>query len=61
MKQLEIIEENGTTRIKTNTEELTKEDAILMLLNAYIGVCKEYDVSPANLLINGLRSAQEGK
>ena len=28
MKQLEIVEENGTTRIKAITEELTKEDTV---------------------------------
>lgn len=54
MKQLEIIEENGTTRIKTDTEELTKEDAILMLLNAYKGICEEYDVDALNLLVSSM-------
>lgn len=52
MKQLEIIEENGKTRIKTDTEGLTKEDAVLMLLNAYIGVCNAYDVEPIKLLVS---------
>lgn len=54
MKQLEIIEENGTTRIKTITEELTKEDALLMLLNAYIGVCDTYDVDAIELLVSNM-------
>lgn len=54
MKQLEIIEENGTTRIKTITEELTKEDALLMLLNAYIGICEEYDVDALGLLVSSM-------
>lgn len=54
MKQLEIIEENGTTRIKTITEELTKEDTLLMLLNAYIGVCDAYDVDPIELLVSNM-------
>ena len=51
MKQLEIIEENGTTEIKTITEELTKEDALFMLLSAYVGVCDAYNVDPIELLI----------
>lgn len=52
MKQLEIIEENGTTRIKTITEELMKEGALLMLLNAYIGCCDEYGVNAIKLLVS---------
>lgn len=59
MKQLEIIEHDGTTKIKSKTEELMKDDAALMLLNAYIGICEEYDISPIELLVNGLRSAQD--
>lgn len=51
MKQLEIIEENGSTRIKAVTEELTKKDALLMLLNAYIGICDVYNVDPIELLV----------
>ena len=54
MKQLEIIEENGTTRIKIDTEELTKEDVVLMLLNTYIGICKEYDVDALVLLVSSM-------
>ena len=59
MKQLEIIEENGKTRIKTNTEELMKEDALRMLLNAYIGVCDAYDVGPIELLVSGMQLTKE--
>lgn len=54
MKQLEIIEENGTTRIKTITEELTKEDALFMLLSAYVGVCDAYNVDPVDLLVSAM-------
>ena len=54
MKQLEIIEENGTTRIKTTTEELTKEEALFMLLNAYVGVCDAYNVDPVDLLVSAM-------
>ena len=58
MKQLEIIEHDGETKIKSKTEELAKDDAVLMLLNAYIGICDEYDLSPIELLVSGLCSAQ---
>lgn len=61
MKELKIKLENGVVGIEDETKELTKEDAILLVLSAYIGICEEYDVSPINLLINGLRSAQEGE
>lgn len=54
MKQLEIIEENGTTKIKNITEELTKKDALLMLLNAYIGICDAYDVDAIELLVSSM-------
>lgn len=59
MKQLEIIEESGKTRIKTNTEELTKGDALRMLLNAYIGVCDAYDLAPIELLVGGMQLTKE--
>lgn len=51
MKRLEIIEHDGTTKIKPKTEELMKDDAVLMLLNAYIGICEEYGISPLELLV----------
>lgn len=54
MKQLEIIEENETIRIKSITGELTKEDALLMLLNAYIRVCDAYDVDAIELLVSNM-------
>lgn len=61
MKELEIIEENGKTRIKTNTEELTKEDALRMSLSAYLGICEEYDINPVELLVGGMQLAKEGE
>lgn len=54
MKQLEIIEENETIRIKSITGELTKEDALFMLLNAYIRVCDVYDVDAIELLVSNM-------
>lgn len=54
MKQLEIIEENGTTKIKNITEELTKKDALLMLLSAYVGICNVYNVDPVDLLVSAM-------
>ena len=54
MKQLEIIEESETIGIKSITGELTKEDALLMLLNAYIRVCDACDVDAIKLLVSNM-------